>query len=69
MNALHEARTAAGLTAYQLAQAAGSREPRIFAFERERYRPRTDEAQRIAVALGREVEDLFPDGMQRGGQW
>ena len=68
MNPLHKARLAAGLTAWELAQAARTREPRIYAFERERYRPRADEAQRIAVALGHEVEDLFPEGFNERGR-
>ena len=66
MNKLHEARKAAGLTAYQLATAASTREPRIYAFERDRYRPRVDEAQRIADVLHCDAAELFPSVF--GGQ-
>ena len=68
MNMLREARRAAGLTAYQLAQAAGSREQRIYAFERDRYRPGPEEARRLAVALGADVVEMFPDVFKGGKQ-
>ena len=64
LNPLHIARHRAGLTAFELAQAAGTREPRIFAFERARFRPRFDEAERIAKALNDDPARLFPDGFQ-----
>jgi DNA-binding XRE family transcriptional regulator len=62
---LNEERRAAGLSAFKLATLAGTREPRIYSFERDRYRPRTDEAQRIAGVLGVAVSDLFPNGTQK----
>jgi ribosome-binding protein aMBF1 (putative translation factor) len=64
-NPLHRARRKAGLSAFGLATAAGTREPRIFAFERQRYRPTADEGRRIAEALNDEPARLFPDGFQR----
>jgi len=67
MNKLYEARKTAALTAYQLATAAGTREPRIYAFERNRHRPRFDEARQIAEVLQTTPEELFPGGVQAGG--
>ncbi len=65
MNALSEKRRAAGWTAMQLAKAAGTFEPRIYAFERDRFSPHFDEALRIANALGVPVAELFPRVIQR----
>ena len=67
LNPLHTARRRAGLTAYELAKQAGTREPRIYAFERERYRPTFAEAERIADVLHIDEAELFPDGFQREG--
>lgn len=61
MNALRQARTKAGLTAFALAERTASKEGRIYAFERGRHRPRRDEALRISAVLGERAEDLFPD--------
>lgn len=61
MSVLKALRQAAGLTAAGLADIAGSREMRIYAFERRRHRPHPDEARRIAQALDSKVEVLFPD--------
>ena len=58
-------RQAAGLSAAQLAELAGSKEMRIFAFERDRYPPRRDEAVRIAAALNAEAFELWPDLFQQ----
>ena len=58
---MHKARTAAGLTAIALAEIAGTTEQRVYMVERGRYRPRTDEAARIARVLGVSVEALFPN--------
>jgi DNA-binding XRE family transcriptional regulator len=66
-NPLHGARCKAGLSAYELATAAGTREPRIYALERERYRPRPDEARGLAAVLMLPVEELFPAGVQQEG--
>ena len=61
--ALRTARRAAALTALELARRAETREQRIYAFERLHYRPRPDEAVRIAAALREPVEKLFPQVM------
>ena len=58
---LIEARRKAGLSAAVLAEVAGTDEMRVFAFERGRYKPHPDEADRIARVLGQPVETLFPD--------
>jgi transcriptional regulator with XRE-family HTH domain len=63
----HAARLAAGLTAFDLARAAGTTENRLFQIERGRFRPRPNEAAGIALALMATVEELFPAGTQ-GGQ-
>ena len=58
---LRETRIKAGMSAFVLAEKAGTTEPRIYSFERNRYRPRLDEAKRIASALGEKPEALFPE--------
>ena len=50
-----------GLSAAKLAAEAGSREMRVFAFERGRYPPHRDEAIRIAVVLGTDPAELWPE--------
>ena len=66
---IREARKAAGLYAWQLAEAAGTTENRYYQIERGRMRPRPDEGRRLAVALGRDAAALFPDGFNdRGGR-
>jgi transcriptional regulator with XRE-family HTH domain len=69
MNELRKARVAAGLSAYALAQKAGTLEGRVFAFERQRFHPKHDEACRIARALGSTFEKMFPElcRMKNGG--
>jgi transcriptional regulator with XRE-family HTH domain len=61
VNQLKHARKAAGLSAAKLADLAGTREMRVYAFERERHRPRAEEAQRIAEVLHCDVRELFPN--------
>jgi transcriptional regulator with XRE-family HTH domain len=61
------ARHRARLSALALADKAETTEPRVYALERGRYRPHTDEAERLATALGTTVADLFPGGTQPGG--
>ena len=58
---LTNARKTHGLSAAGLAELTGSKEMRIYAFERDRYPPRKDEALRIAAALGVEAFELWPD--------
>ena len=58
---LKHKRQAAGLSAADLAEQAGTKEMRIVAFERERYPPRRDEALRIAAALGADAWEIWPD--------
>ena len=53
-------RTAKGLTALALAEAAQTSEPRIYNIERGRHRPRPDEARRWAAVLEVEPGVLFP---------
>jgi len=58
---------AAGLTALELADLAGTTENRLFPIERGRFRPRADEAARLASALGVSIHDIFePAGVQKG---
>ena len=59
-NSLKAARVAAGMTAFALANAAGTREPRIYSFERERYNPSLSEAKAIAKVLCLNPAELFP---------
>lgn len=54
-------RLAAGLTALQLAQLAGTTESRIYAFERGRNRPHIQEGISIATALHVSPVEIFPD--------
>jgi ribosome-binding protein aMBF1 (putative translation factor) len=61
---LRTARLRAGLSAISLAGLSGTTEPRIYQLERRRFRPRNDEAHRLAQALGLPVNELFPDGVQ-----
>jgi transcriptional regulator with XRE-family HTH domain len=61
---LREARLAAGLTAMRCAEQAATTEARLYQLERRRFRPRPDEARRLAAVLNLTVEKLFPDGVQ-----
>ena len=61
---LKEARQAAGMTAYRLAELSGTLEARIYQWERRRFRPHDDEARRLAVVLNVTVRKLFPNGTQ-----
>lgn len=67
MSTLRKERTRAGLAAIGLAEKAGTTETRIFCFERQRFKPRPDEAARIARALGVTVEKLWPGLAAKGG--
>ena len=64
---LRAARLEARYTALELAEAAATTENRLFQLERGRFRPRPDEARQLAVALNRDVQDLFPGGIQKRG--
>ena len=55
------ARKNRGLSAAATAEQAGTLEMRIYAFERERHRPRKDEALRIAAVLGVDPWELWPE--------
>ena len=61
---LRTARVEMNFTARRLADAAGTKEMRIVSLERGRFRPRADEAKRLAAVLVTPVEELFPDGVQ-----
>lgn len=61
MSILRECRMKAGLSAYELANRAGTLEMRVYAFERQRFNPHQDEAERLATVLGTMPEKLFPD--------
>ena len=65
MTQLRKARKEAGLTAIRLAELAHSAEQRVFHIERGRYRPKPDEAERIAAVLNSTVAELFPGGVQQ----
>lgn len=64
MNSLKHHRVKAGLSAFQLAEMAGSSEMRVYFVERQRYRPRRAEAEGFARVLKTTVQKLFPDGVQ-----
>ena len=64
--ALRKARQRAGLTAIQLAEAAGTTETRVYSCERGRFRPRPDEARRLALALGADPVEMFPGVFREG---
>ena len=64
MTALRQQRIRAGLSAFQLAEMAGTTEIRVYHIERSRYRPRRVEAEGFARALKKPVATLFPDGVQ-----
>lgn len=59
-------RKSRGKSAAALAEQAGSKEMRIYAFERDRYPPRRDEAIRIAAALGAEAWQIWPELFGQG---
>ena len=59
-NNLRLFRTSGGFTAQKLADLAGSEEMRIYYIERGRFRPKPDEAVRLATALNSTVDQLFP---------
>jgi putative transcriptional regulator len=59
-NNLRLFRTSGGHTAKKLADLAGSEEMRIYFIERGRFRPRLEEATRLASALNSTVDQLFP---------
>jgi transcriptional regulator with XRE-family HTH domain len=61
---LKSVRRRARLTALALAEAAGTTEARVFQIEQGRYRPRPNEAKRLADVLGATVADFFPGGTQ-----
>ncbi len=64
--ALREARRKARLTALQLADVAETTETRVYSVERGRFRPRPDEARRLALARGVDPSEMFPSVF--GGQ-
>jgi DNA-binding XRE family transcriptional regulator len=47
------------------AEQAATTEARLYQLERRRFRPRPDEARRLAAVLNLTVEKLFPDGVQK----
>lgn len=63
---LRNMRRAANLTALQLADAASTLESRVYQIERGRYRPRPDEARRLALALGADPVEMFPGVFREG---
>jgi transcriptional regulator with XRE-family HTH domain len=65
---LKSRRMARGMTALQLALAAGSNETRVFALERGRCHPSRDEAEAIGRALGVKPETIFPELAQRAAR-
>jgi transcriptional regulator with XRE-family HTH domain len=67
MTTLRENRIRAGLSAFRLAEMAGTTEIRVYHIERARYRPRKEEAEGFSRALKRPVPVLFPQGCQPEG--
>ncbi len=67
MTALRQQRIRAGLSAFKLAEMAGTTEIRVYHIERSRYRPRRVEAEGFARALKKPIAVLFPDGCQPEG--
>lgn len=67
MTALRQQRIRAGLSAFKLAEMAGTTEIRVYHIERARYRPRRVEAEGLARALKKPVAVLFPEGFQPEG--
>lgn len=67
MTALRQQRIRAGLSAFKLAEMAGTTEIRVYHIERARYRPRRVEAEGFSRALKKPVPVLFPDGCQPEG--
>ncbi len=61
MNKLREIRQKENMTALSLGNASAVKEMRIFHLERGRFAPHPDEAKRIASALKRPVEAIWPD--------
>ena len=55
----------AGLTACDLAALADTAEMRVYQMERGRFRPRPDEAEKLARVLGMDATELFPNGIQK----
>lgn len=67
MTELRQQRIRAGLSAFKLAEMAGTTEIRVYHIERARYRPRRAEAEGFSRALKKPVAVLFPDGCQPEG--
>lgn len=67
MTTLKNHRMKAGLSAFRLAEMAGTTEIRVYHIERARYRPRRAEAEGFSRALKKPVPVLFPEGCQPEG--
>ena len=65
---LRRARQNRGWTAIHLADLAETTESRVFAVERSRFRPRPDEARRLAAALGADPVEMFPSVFGEGAR-
>lgn len=63
---LRNARKGRHLTAIALAIAAETTEQRIYAFERRRFNPHVDEAERLARILHQPAVILFPELFSKG---
>lgn len=59
-NNLRLFRMSGGYTAKKTADLAGTEEMRIYFIERGRFRPKPEEAIRLATALNSTVDQLFP---------
>jgi transcriptional regulator with XRE-family HTH domain len=59
MNKLRKARFLKGMNQYQLANLAQVHQSRISLIEKEYAKPRPDEKERLALALGVKVQDLW----------
>lgn len=64
---LRNTRKLQGMTALDLAEAAGLSESQIYNLERGRCRPSRDNAVRVAQALRAAPEHLFPDCFDQSG--
>lgn len=63
---LRNARKALRLTAIALAISAETTEQRIYAFERRRFNPHIEEAERLAQVLRQPATILFPELFSKG---
>jgi transcriptional regulator with XRE-family HTH domain len=67
MNKLREVRVVKRITQFRLRLSTGIHQSKISMLENDLIQPSQDEKQRLAKALGTEVENIFPEDRDQGG--